>query len=56
MAKKAKSVEVKGNQVQVVWSRGSRIYSEAEHGKDFREIAKGFAAKSSINGKVFEVE
>lgn len=37
-------VETKGS-VTVTWSGGSRVYSKAVHGKDFRDLAKEFVKK-----------
>jgi hypothetical protein len=44
--------EASGDSVTVTWGTGSRVYSKETHGKDFRKLAKQFAEKESIQGKV----
>jgi len=39
------SEETKGDSVTVTWRGNSRTYSKAVHGKEFRALAKEFAAK-----------
>jgi len=38
-------IEEKGDSVTVTWRGGTRTYSKAVHGKEFRALAKEFCAK-----------
>ena len=42
--------QVSGDSATVSWKGRSRVYTKAVHGKDFRALAKEFAAK--VGGKV----